>query len=63
MTKLKNKEDKKVKLTITVSPDVIRNFKIKCEKNNQCVSKVVNSWMVNDLKKELKALTKTYIND
>ena len=49
MTNIKNKEDKKVRLTITVSPDVIRNFKIKCEKNNQCVSKVINSMMINNL--------------
>ena len=46
-------KQKKVRLTITVSPDVLRDFKNKCEKEKRCVSKMIDSFMTYDVKSKI----------
>ena len=46
-------KQKKVRLTITVSPDVLRDFKNKCEKEKRCVSKMIDSFMTYDVKSQI----------
>jgi hypothetical protein len=43
----------KERLTITVSPDILRDFKNKCEKEKRCVSKMINSFMTYDVKSQI----------
>lgn len=46
-------KQKKVRLTITVSPDVLRDFKSKCERERRCVSKMIDSFMTYDVKSKI----------
>jgi plasmid rolling circle replication initiator protein Rep len=46
-------KNKKVKLTITVSPEVIREFKEKCVKERRSVSKMIDAFMSYDVKSQI----------
>jgi hypothetical protein len=46
-------KQKKVRLTITVLPDILRDFKNKCEKEKRCVSKMINSFTTYDVKSQI----------
>ena len=48
--KMKNK---KVKLTITVSPEVISEFKEKCVRERRSVSKMIDAFMSYDVKSQI----------
>lgn len=42
-------KQKKIRLTITVSPDVLIDFKNKCKKEKRCVSKMIDSFVTYDV--------------
>jgi hypothetical protein len=46
-------KNKKVKLTITVSPEVIREFKEKCVRERRSVSKMIDAFMSYDVKSKI----------
>jgi len=46
-------KNKKVKLTITVSPEVIREFKAKCVRERRSVSKMIDAFMSYDVKSKI----------
>ena len=46
-------KNKKVKLTITVSPEVIREFKEKCIRERRSVSKMIDAFMSYDVKSQI----------
>jgi plasmid rolling circle replication initiator protein Rep len=46
-------KNKKVKLTITVSPEVIRMFKEKCVRERRSVSKMIDAFMSYDVKSQI----------
>ena len=46
-------KNKKVKLTITVSPEVIREFKEKCVRERRSVSKMIDAFMSYDVKSQI----------
>ena len=49
----KKMKNKKVKLTITVSPEVIREFKEKCVRERRSVSKMIDAFMSYDVKSQI----------
>jgi plasmid rolling circle replication initiator protein Rep len=46
-------KNKKIKLTITVSPEVIREFKEKCVRERRSVSKMIDAFMSYDVKSQI----------
>ena len=46
-------KNKKIKLTITVSPEVIREFKKKCVRERRSVSKMIDAFMSYDVKSKI----------